>query len=177
MKCKEFRNLLQTGKEEVNNTLEQHLSCCAECSEWVEKFIAEKPVGLNIASWETPTINCMPDISKYIVVEKEISMFASFKSGIKYGLVFGLAVVIALAIFNPGSNNNLDVFSTNKLAISSKIPSFYAIDNNFNKKNMFFVTDVNDTNSNIKSFVEDEKIPSFYEENLEESQWFETQSG
>lgn len=176
MKCKEFRDQLQTGKE-YNETLEKHISSCHECNEWVTSFIDSDAKLLKNADWDAPTMKCMPDISKYITEKKEITMFDSFKSGIKYGLVFGLAVVIALAFFKPDTSTITNSLSQKNITIPSAIPAFYTFESNFNKKSMFFVTDVDEEDSNISSFVEDEKIPSFYEEKSEESTWFETQSG
>ncbi len=182
MNCEEFRMKIIADNQDLSE-LESHLQSCSSCSAWLEKELATPPDGLSAAEWSNATARCMPDALPVGSARKDIdssppdqTVKGSFFNGLKYGLVFGLSIVTGFAILEL-MRVNPTVDSSKKVEIArfvepdeQKLPVF---------TEMYFsdVTFFDYHDSNIISFVENEKIPSFFEETQEEELWNDRDSG
>ncbi len=185
MNCDEFRKQIIAEESDLK-ALEKHIDSCPECAAWVEKELATPPMGMSKADWVNATSRCMPttlpmpekdETAKEAITDPE-PISTGFFSGLKYGLVFGLSIITGLAIIQ------LAQFDPSKVAEKGgrmEIASF--IEDETTKLPTFFEKDFSDVTffdyreSKLMSFVENEQIPSFIEENQEEEQWIENDSG
>lgn len=192
MNCKDFQKAINDDNSIDINILDQHLESCKECSIWLDKQIERKPKEMSKPILEIPTLRCRPEIPNSPEDKKEKGLLAMYLSGLKYGLTFGISVIIAISIFGPvekSHENQQTEVSTSFVSKEHAIPSFVTtnIDNENNEIDIDidkekgiekeFVTIFEIGNSQLVSFVEDEIIPSFNEETLEELSWLENQSG
>ncbi|MGM0599955.1 MAG: hypothetical protein ACQETH_09090 [Candidatus Rifleibacteriota bacterium] len=190
MKCKEFRKQILNDGEDMQS-LEKHLNKCDECALWLNKELKNPPEGFSKAEWQSATARCMPDtteISNNTDAAKQPesenndkSLFAGFLNGLKYGIVFGLSIITAIAVIQLQQNhikeNNLKPAKIQSFLedTEKELPSFY-------EKNFSDVTFYEYEDSKLLSFVdkndETDPIPSFIEETTqEEDLWYENNSG
>jgi hypothetical protein len=190
MKCKEFRKQILNDGEDMQS-LEKHLNECDECALWLNQELKNPPEGFSKAEWQSATARCMPDtaeISKNTDEEKQPqsnnkdkSLLSGFLNGLKYGVVFGLSIITAVAIIQLQQNhikeNSLKPVEIQSFVENSEkeLPSFYESD--YSDVTFFEIED-----SKLMSFIEKndeaESIPSFIEENTQEEElWFENNSG
>ncbi|MEW6713425.1 MAG: hypothetical protein AB1403_26625, partial [Candidatus Riflebacteria bacterium] len=182
MNCEEFRMKIIAEDQDLS-ALETHLQSCSSCSAWLERELATPPEGLSAAEWNNATARCMPDALPIESSGKDNdpspqdqTMKGSFFNGLKYGLVFGLSIITGFAV--------LELMRVNPTVDSSKkveIASFMEVDErklpDFIEKDFSDVTFFDYHDSKIISFVENEKIPSFFEETQEEELWNDRDSG
>ncbi|MFZ5949570.1 MAG: hypothetical protein ACOYXC_02610 [Candidatus Rifleibacteriota bacterium] len=182
MNCEEFRMKIIADDQDLS-ALESHLQSCSSCCAWLEKELATPPEGLSAAEWNNATARCMPESlpigssrENIDAPQEDQTMKGNFLNGLKYGLVFGLSIIVGFAILELMSVPPT-VDSSKKVEIASfldsdekKLPDFF-------EKNFSDVTFFDYHDSKIISFVENEKIPSFFEETQEEDLWNDRDSG
>jgi tetrahydromethanopterin S-methyltransferase subunit G len=180
MKCENFKKLMLSANPDYE-VLEKHMQECSSCRCWVEKELATPPEGLSSAQWLSATARCLPELPKEVENSKEEAVKANpvtlgFLNGMKYGLVFGLAIITALAILQIDVEKRRDS-ALNGLEMQSfleqpaeKMPEFMSTE-------FSSVTFLDYDDSKDMSFIETEKIPSFIEEPEEENLWIENKSG
>lgn len=182
MNCEEFRKQIVAADAEMQ-VLEQHLESCPECSAWVARELATPPQGLSQAEWDNATSRCMPaslpTTQSETAVEKDPEPIATgFFSGLKYGMVFGLSIVTGLAIIQLAQFTPPETKPASPPEMVSFIDDQPQELQNFLENNFEDVTFFDYRDSKMMSFVENEKIPSFIEENqMEEETWIEKDSG
>lgn len=125
MDCKEFQEKIKSGSELTEELLDHKLNC-KSCQEWVIKEVSTAPEGMSDKQWESkiskfsnietnkkdnntkntdnkPLPSSEKTDTKSIKketkpVEKEKSFSDYYFSGLKYGIVFGLAIVVGFSI-------------------------------------------------------------------------------
>ena len=190
MKCKEFRTQILNDGEDMQS-LEKHLNECDDCALWLNQELKNPPEGFSRAEWQAATARCMPDTTEIINnkanteklenEDKNKSVLSGFLNGLKYGIVFGLSIITAVAIIHLQQNH---IKESNLKPV--KIQSFVEVSENelpsFYEKDFSDVTFLEPEDSKLMSFVEKndeaETIPSFIEETTqEEDLWYENNSG
>ena len=131
MNCEEFRKQITSGADFTEELLEHHNSC-KDCSIWLEMELKTTPKGLNKEAWNKVIEKCLVDekaqkqtntgtkINQDIGEEpkEEKSFISCYLSGLKYGLVFGLAIVIGFAIIQ-NRNESLEKESKEKSKVDA----------------------------------------------------------
>lgn len=134
---------MQKGSD-ITAELEEHQKSCKACQEWLANEISTAPSGVSEADWENAVSKCFPDKVEDTVkkqnTEKENIVDSNsevqtedkpelkengepktfmdyYMSGLKYGLVFGLAVVIGFAIIQ---NKNEAAEEESKKAVTQE---------------------------------------------------------
>ena len=154
MDCKEFQEKIKSGSELTEELLDHKLNC-KSCQEWVIKEVSTAPEGMSNQQWkskiskfsniETKTNSTENKIDKTEQkplpssenqdketknkvnkpVEKEKSFSDYYFSGLKYGIVFGLAIVVGFSILqvknekNQSSNANINSVASDTANIAS----------------------------------------------------------
>ena len=132
MNCKEFRKKISSG-DDLTDDLIEHKVKCKECQDWIQKELSTAPNGLTTEEWNKAVSKCLNnDIKESDGInmkenetkstesnekpEAEKSFMDYYLSGLKYGIVFGLAIVVGFAIIqnkyenaNQSANNNTSV--------------------------------------------------------------------
>lgn len=97
MNCADFKSKMPSEGDK-NPELAEHLRECKACQEWLKQQLEQPPEGISSEYWQkitkklTPT--CEPDKNR----QKTLS--GSFFNGMTYGLVFGAAMVVGLAVID-----------------------------------------------------------------------------
>ncbi|HAE37584.1 MAG TPA: hypothetical protein DCG57_02960 [Candidatus Riflebacteria bacterium] len=173
MQCKEFRSLMKEGGG-IESELEQHLGSCHECSTWLEHEIAEPPMGLTPAQWQTATARCFPENLPETAAEapaektEPVTFWKSYVNGMTYGLVFGLSIVFGFAILQllPDAGEKTLERSLAQInfveGAARELPVFFA-------EKKFDVTFLANDDSEIMSFVEFDNEIKFLDYSEEEN--------
>jgi hypothetical protein len=181
MKCKDFRKLIISDNPDLD-ALQKHMESCEKCKVWVEKELSTPPEGLTSSQWLEATSRCMPELNENPgEIKEEIKTpVQGFLSGMKYGIVFGLSLIVGLSIIQLHIEQNPPT-----LIEKTEIESF--MDTNNKQIPMFFNTEISRvtffeaTDSKELSFIENDdesqNLTSFIEENQEEFSWIEEDSG
>ena len=121
MDCKEFREKISAGND-FDKVLIEHKEKCSDCREWIAKEISTTPSGVSEEEWTKAVSKCLPTEKKDSIKPKptedktesktdsdENKTFMDYYlSGLKYGIVFGLAIVVGFAIIqNKNEANNI----------------------------------------------------------------------
>jgi hypothetical protein len=179
MNCEDFKALIVSDDADKLE-LEKHLESCDDCAKWLNRELSSPPEGLSKAEWQSATSRCMPKLDNQAESkEPEVlppPVSRGFFTGLKYGLVFGLSIITGLAIVQLHQESQTDK-PLKRMEIQSfvdesslEMPVFY-------EKEFSDVTFFDYGDSKLLSFVEDEEIPSFIEEDTqEEDLWTETDS-
>jgi hypothetical protein len=185
MNCDEFRKQIIAEDSDLK-ALENHIDSCRDCAAWVEKELSTPPLGMSKADWVSATSRCMPTslpTQETVKSNEETAtdpepISTGFFSGLKYGLVFGLSIITGLAIVQLAQFDPSKVAEkSGRMEIASFIEDETAKLPTFLEKDFSDVTFFDYRESKLMSFVENEQIPSFIEENQEEEQWIENDSG
>jgi hypothetical protein len=179
MNCEDFKALIVSDDADKLE-LEKHLESCDDCAKWLNRELSSPPEGLSKAEWQSATSRCMPKLDNQAESkEPEVlppPVSRGFFTGLKYGLVFGLSIITGLAIVQLHQESQTD-----KPLKRMEIQSF--VDESSLEMPVFYEKDFSDVtffdygDSKLLSFVEDEEIPSFIEEDTqEEDLWTETDS-
>ncbi|MBP5469690.1 MAG: hypothetical protein J6Z11_10665, partial [Candidatus Riflebacteria bacterium] len=151
---KEFQEKIKSGSELTEELLDHKLNC-KSCQEWVIKEVSTAPEGMSNKQWESkiskfssietntnkkdndtkdPDNKPLPSSenteNKTIKkdtkpVEKEKSFSDYYFSGLKYGIVFGLAIVVGFSILQvknekkQSSNANINTVASDSANIAS----------------------------------------------------------
>ncbi len=127
MDCKEFREKISAG-EDFNKELIEHKEECIDCQEWLKKELSTAPAGVNKEDWDKAVSKCLPSndnkdsqTNKDDKLEKpdedeNKSFMDYYLSGLKYGIVFGLSIVVGFAIIQNKNESNTNQNSANKPA-------------------------------------------------------------
>ncbi len=178
MQCDEFRQLMSsaTGDE---NELERHLCECQACNAWLNGELASPPPGLTPAQWHNATARCFPEnLPTGAAADGEAGFWHFFFNGLKYGVVFGLALITGLAIVD-GLRPPADLSKQSDFELVSFVADAYpeAVEP---EENLYTdVTFYEPGESKSVSFLPQVQIPSFYdtEDNTEEEESWNENSG
>jgi hypothetical protein len=209
MNCEDFKKNLEEYETESPEML-AHMQDCAECSSWLDRELSSPPEGITPAEWTAATARCMPDISSIankpdnIEIDGVDGFWSLFFSGLRYGVVFGLSIIVGFALFGPRQHEpatfkpqeikfltelTLDFSPTIALksflnANNSELSGFLDPVGSKDLKesgkilkdfDLSGVTFLEFSDSNSYSFIEKGEIPSFIEGNLkEEYPWNES---
>ena len=132
MDCKEFRDKISAGND-FNDELIKHKEKCSECQEWLKSELSKAPEGINEDKWNKIISTCLSTDSKIDsepITEKSNdkksdeeankSFMDYYLSGLKYGIVFGLSIVVGFAILQ---NKNEETNNNQKSTIDTSISS------------------------------------------------------
>lgn len=98
MDCKEFRKQITAGSDNLEEMLE-HRKNCQDCESWLMKEVSTAPEGISEEEWKKLRQGLKKGEERIKKKEDEEKSFLDYYlSGLKYGLVFGLAVVIGFSI-------------------------------------------------------------------------------
>lgn len=175
MKCDEVREQLLVSEGETPEVV-KHIENCAACTQWLNEELSKPLDGITPPAWEPPTAACMPEVPSNLLQEKkdkpslkELGFFAIFKHGLVFGIMIGLGIAISLSFndkkdnFNPTETYQMVSFFD---YMQDEIPTFFEYKNNN-------VTFLQQTDSYMLSFVNDNEIPSFINLTQEELTWLE----
>ncbi len=126
MNCDEFREKI--SKSDNNAELREHFENCKACKKWLDDELKIIPEGATSEKWnnlidsikeEKPVEDIVSDNKK----EEEKSFLDYYLSGLKYGIVFGIAIVIGFGIvdINKSSNTKNNVINENSVASDTVI--------------------------------------------------------
>ncbi len=175
MKCKEFREQLESADQKIDSRLEKHLEKCADCESWLDAQILPPPTGLTPPKLEIANSRCMPDLATFSkkpeepAKEPEQTFWGTYFSGLKYGFVFSLAMVVGLALLPLVNPEKPESSIEERTVLSFYDESDKALPN-FVESQKFDVTFFEFESTNISSFVDYESIPSFIDENENEQE-------
>ena len=117
MECKEFREKISAGND-FDNEMIEHKEKCSECQKWIEKELSTAPSGVSEEAWNKAVSKCLPTAEKESdnskPAENDIKSDSEenktfmdyYLSGLKYGIVFGLAIVVGFAIIQNKNETN-----------------------------------------------------------------------
>ena len=112
MDCNEFRKKITDGAD-FDKELIEHKGSCKDCQEWLNNELHTAPNGLSKEDWDKAVSKCLDKNNKDTTntqntkdekeedtkePENEKSFLDYYLSGLKYGIVFGLAIVVGFAI-------------------------------------------------------------------------------
>ena len=119
MDCKEFREKISAGND-FDKDLIAHKESCSECRDWIAKELSTAPTGVSEEDWKKAVNKCITtndnESKSQKESEKEVkpeleenkTFMDYYLSGLKYGIVFGLSIVVGFAIIqNKNEANNL----------------------------------------------------------------------
>lgn len=180
MNCEAFRKMMEVDStglaSEQERLLEQHLDGCSACDEWLETVISKAPAGLEALETLVAPISAYPAEVKPIITEaqpeksEKKTLFGSFFTGLKYGMVFGLSVVCGLAVVSIMNESGKPMGLLENRAVPSfvqtvdrqeQIPSFLELD--FYANSSFINND--NALTGLEGFLSSD---SFYNVNFEE---------
>ncbi len=132
MNCDEFRKKISSG-DDLTEDLIEHKVKCKDCQDWIQKELSTAPNGLTTEEWNNAVSRCLNnDIKKSDgknmkpnetkptesneKPEAEKSMMDYYFSGLKYGIVFGLAIVVGFAIIQNKNENMTNQAGNNSIA-------------------------------------------------------------
>ena len=146
MNCEEFREKIKSGSD-YSESLIEHKNSCKDCQEWIMNELNTAPNGINKEEWQKLMAKHLPIVEKQEKQKKEIkssesetlpnkekeqktdeskepqkekSMLDYYFSGLKYGIVFGLSLVVGFSIVQNSQNTqNNEQNSTNIRRIAS----------------------------------------------------------
>ena len=139
MNCDEFREKIKSGSDNTDSLIE-HKNSCKDCQEWIMTELNTAPNGINKEKWQNLMSKHLPIVeekqentnkeSKVNNQEfnsnqneepkKEKSMLEYYFSGLKYGIVFGLSLVVGFSIVQNSQNNkNQEQNTSNIQSIAS----------------------------------------------------------
>mgnify|MGYP003290982860 CR=1 FL=1 len=122
MNCEEFRNYLSSGKSIDDKEIEKHLSECLSCNKWIQEEIATPPNGISSDKWNSLKNLNNTQIENTVSKKEEKSFSDYYFSGLKYGVVFGIAIVIGFSIVeNLKENEKCNENTPNNLIASDTI--------------------------------------------------------
>ncbi len=170
MNCEEFRRLMSssTGDE---TELAKHIDSCSKCDSWLNQELTSPPPGLTQAQWHDATARCFPEkLPAEEVQTAEPDFWHYFFNGLKYGMVFGLALVTGFALLESFER---PVEQGSQIELVSFIDDDYdqadSAATNFYSDVTFFEED----ESKSVSFLPNVQIQSFYNTDQEENAWNE----
>ena len=118
MDCKKFREKISSGAD-FDEELIKHKEDCKECQEWLNKELSTAPTGISSEDWNKAVSKCLPNEGNKKQKsqnnqEKELKNQSNenktfmdyYLSGLKYGIVFGLAIVVGFAIIQNKNETN-----------------------------------------------------------------------
>ena len=143
MNCESLRSLIGADSDEISGEMETHLDACLDCQIWLDASIAGAPQGFGPPIWEKPPILAEQ------VNPKSGNTFLGFLDGLKYGLAFGFAVVLALALL-PQRQPSAPMVSSIVIHHYSFLPSRNSLEE------VNFVTEIPETQSLIGVFSKKE---------------------
>ena len=156
MNCKEFQEKVLGGAD-FTEEMQTHKSSCEICQKWLDKEISTPPQGISKKEWESTLSklsdkgsekNTIRDDSENISKKEEglkpipnkekteepaddKSLTTYYFMGLKYGIVFGLSIVVGLSIVQnvkekdiknkPSSNTESEMNKDNNASNSSNI--------------------------------------------------------
>lgn len=122
MNCEEFKKTILEGKD-IKDESKTHLENCNKCKDWLNKELQQPPEGISKEKWD---ILLKPQAPKNEEEQQPVesnkteenkSFLDYYLSGLKYGIVFGLAIVIGFAIIqNKNEDNELPKNNNNTVA-------------------------------------------------------------
>ena len=133
MNCKEFREKISAGND-FDKELIEHKEKCSDCQEWIAKELSTAPKGVSEEAWNKAVSKCLPENNKSSDnkndknqkdksnPEESKSFMDYYLSGLKYGIVFGLAIVIGFSFVhntNEANKNQNSKKSVNSIASES----------------------------------------------------------
>ena len=126
MNCDEFRKEITSGND-LSDDLIKHKLECKDCQDWLQKELSTAPNGLTSEEWNNAVSKCLninieesdgnnmkqnetKPANTNEKPESEKSFMDYYLSGLKYGIVFGLAIVVGFAIIqNKNENKNQSI--------------------------------------------------------------------
>ena len=135
MDCKEFREKISAGND-FDKDLIEHKEKCSECQKWIAKELSTAPTGVSEETWNKAVSKCFSDDANTNDNKKNInkpeikinsdenkSFMDYYLSGLKYGIVFGLSLVVGFAIIQNKNeeNKNLKTISNESLLASDTL--------------------------------------------------------
>ncbi len=152
MNCEEFREKIKSDSDITDNLIE-HKNSCKECQNWLMNELNTAPQGINNDQWQKLISKHLPIVENSNLPndesekseaksetesesesdskdnntnepQKEKSMLDSYFSGLKYGIVFGLSLVVGFSIVQNSQNTqntdqNTDQNTTNIKSIAT----------------------------------------------------------
>ena len=132
MDCKEFREKISAGND-FDDELIEHKEKCSGCQEWLKKELSTAPAGVNEDEWNKAVSKCMltnnkehqtksnTDNDAKPDTDENKSFMDYYLSGLKYGIVFGLSIVVGFAIIqNKNEENKIQNTANNSSNIASE---------------------------------------------------------
>lgn len=120
MQCEEFKTLILNGIEDEETI--KHISNCENCRVWLNKELSKPPEGFSQEKWnklKNNITNINSNIEKTTIKSAEKSFWDYYFSGLKYGIVFGLAIVIGFSIIQNKTENNVEINSQNSESLAT----------------------------------------------------------
>ena len=178
MQCDEFRHLMSSAAGDESE-LEKHLCGCQACDSWLKGELASPPSGLTPAQWHNATARCFPEnLPTGAEIQSEPGFWHFFFNGLKYGVVFGLALITGLAIVD-GLRTPDDAVKPGDFELVSFVADAYPeaveLEENFYTDVTFYETG----ESKSVSFLPQVQMPDFYEtdDHTEEEETWNENSG
>lgn len=113
MNCEQFKEKILHGDD--SSELKEHLESCKLCHDWINSEIKNVPEGVASEKWNTLiqsiNKNDVQDkdngevINSDVNTSKEKTFLDYYLSGLKYGIVFGIAIVVGFAIIQSRIEN------------------------------------------------------------------------
>ena len=132
MNCKEFREKISAGNDFDKDMIE-HKEKCSDCRNWIAKELSTAPTGVSEDAWNKAVSKCMPTNDNALNNDKQInkneennteenkSFMDYYLSGLKYGIVFGLAIVVGFSLIqNPNETNKNSNSSSGVTKVASE---------------------------------------------------------
>lgn len=127
MKCEEFRKTILDGKAEETDLL-KHISVCEECKKWLQEEIKTAPEGVSQEKWASLKNESLAKGNDNKIIEpktEEIppdekkSFMDYYLSGLKYGIVLGLAIIIGFSLVQTNNDKKEEKIKKEKIEANS----------------------------------------------------------